>query len=405
MTPVDDAPLRPALHLTPSAGWINDPLGVTHRADGYHVFYQYVPGATTWAPECRWGHAVSQDLITWKELPVAIGPGEGDDGAWSGAVYGEGPDARMFYTSVTLPDIRAGAIRVAEPSDGAWLTWHKRPGAVALAPDALPVTSFRDPFITRDHGTDRWRMLVGASLEHDPEDPGSPGPVAAVLGYVSDDLDTWTFDRIVASRPSSVEDPVWTGSLWECPQVLSVDGREVLLVSVWHQDQLNYVAYREGRWDGGEFLVAGPWQRLTYGTLYAATSFHDAHGRPCLMQWIRGMESHGRAGALTVPHLLTWRDGRLRVQCHPAVADAVAPRAVHGAERVETEPALLRMHGRDVSVTASTWSVERVGEIVTVSWPGGAEALLVDDDPVDVLVDYGCLEVFGGHGVLGVALH
>ena len=56
---------RPAFHFTAHSGWINDPLGLTFHGGQYHLFYQHIPGATDWAPQCRWGHATSADLLTW----------------------------------------------------------------------------------------------------------------------------------------------------------------------------------------------------------------------------------------------------------------------------------------------------------------------------------------------------
>ncbi|PJI51996.1 hypothetical protein CTI14_50175 [Methylobacterium radiotolerans] len=44
---------------------MNDPLGLTFHGGRYHLFYQHVPGADDWAPQCRWGHATSSDLLTW----------------------------------------------------------------------------------------------------------------------------------------------------------------------------------------------------------------------------------------------------------------------------------------------------------------------------------------------------
>jgi beta-fructofuranosidase len=77
---------RPAFHFTPRAGWVNDPLGLTYHGGRYHLFYQFVPGQTVWSPQCRWGHAVSDDLLTWTELDVVLEPGDGDGGCWSGAL-------------------------------------------------------------------------------------------------------------------------------------------------------------------------------------------------------------------------------------------------------------------------------------------------------------------------------
>ena len=65
---------RPTCHFTPASGWVNDPYGVTWRDGRYHLFFQHVPGAAAWDVAQHWGHAVSDDLVTWRELPVVLSP-------------------------------------------------------------------------------------------------------------------------------------------------------------------------------------------------------------------------------------------------------------------------------------------------------------------------------------------
>ncbi len=124
---------------------------------------------------------------------------------------------------------------------------------MAEAPPDLPLHTFRDPFVLRDG--DGWRMLVGAGL-----DDGA----ACVLTYTSPTLTDWTYAGVLCQRVSSPDDPVWTGTAWECPQLVEVGGRHVLVVSVWADDQTHYVAAAVGDLTDGRF-EAERWQRLTYG--------------------------------------------------------------------------------------------------------------------------------------------
>lgn len=289
------------LHLTAETGWINDPHAITWRDGRYHVFFQYVPDTIEWSPHVHWGHAVSSDLIRFEWLPPVLSPGEGDDGIWTGSLAIDGDCSTIFYTSVHTPDFSIGAVRTARPADPDWERWVKGP-IVATAPPDLDLIAFRDPFVLRDGSI--WRMVLGAAL--------ATGE-AAICSYRSADLETWEYEGIAARRSSTVTDPVWTGSLWECPQILEVDGRHVLLASVWQHDVLHHVAYGIGRYVNGRFDV-NTWGRLTYGPSYYAPSyFRDVNERPNVVLWLRGITDTGAGwiGSHSVPHTLHLVDDRL----------------------------------------------------------------------------------------------
>ncbi|MCX2748775.1 glycoside hydrolase family 32 protein [Arthrobacter sp. MI7-26] len=320
---------RPEFHFTATEGWINDPLGLTWKDGKYHLFYQYVPGRSTWASNCHWGHATSPDMVSWSEQEIALAPGDGDDGIWSGSIATDATgQSTLFYTSVQEPEIGIGSIRTATPDDDTWNRWTKGP-EIVRAP-GLGVVAYRDPFVFRDG--DKWRMLVGAGLN---------GGIGAAISYSSPDLAGWELDGIAAQRPGSDRDQAWTGTMWECPQLFEIDGSHVLVTSIWEDDVLHYVAYGIGSYKDGMF-TARTWKQLSYGAGYYAPSFfRDKDGKPSLIFWIRGVISPDRkwASALSIPHTLTLENdtliatphedlGAYAVQAHLAADDSDSFNAV-----------------------------------------------------------------------------
>jgi beta-fructofuranosidase len=355
--------MRPLRHHTPETGWINDPYALTWHDDRYHLFFQCVPGRTTWDLGCHWGHATSADLLTWERQPVALAPGDGDDGCWSGSLAG----GVIFYTSVTEGDPDRGRVRRAVPSDDHWTTWTKQEVVVEAPPEA---THFRDPFVHRD--ADGWRMVVGCATEDGP----------AVWSYRSDDLLRWRSEGVVAARPGTE----WTGQGWECPALLEVDGRTVLLVSVWEPEALHCVAYAICSPDATG-LNPGTFRRLSYGaSYYAASVFSDHHGRPGIVAWLRDVADVGAgwAGATSLPALVSLRADRL-VLTPPTETTAWSPTI---GDRLHEEAFTLTARAGSLLLTAGETEVE-------LPWEG---------EPIRFVVDGQVLELYGSHGIAAVPL-
>lgn len=374
---------------------------MTWRDGRYHLFFQLVPGRTTWAPGCHWGHATSADLVHWTEQPVALAPGDGDDGVWSGSIA-ETPDgALLLYTSVTTPAVGRGRIRSAAPLDHDWLRWEKGPVVADPAADSGAIHC-RDPFVFRDGGT--WRMLVGAAL---------PDGSGAALSYSSDDSASWAYDGIAASRPGVEREPAWTGALWECPQLVRLDGADLLLVSVWDDDVLHGVAAAVGCWEDGRFAAATS-QSLTTGPgAYAASVFRDADRRPAVVLWVRGVRGPGWAGAISLPYLLGVQDGRVSLAPHPAVDEAFPERlwleageaGVDGRADLRTAPhpdLRLVLASRDGSPVA-VLTIDG-GELVVRLADRAERMALSPDAGIRAVVDGPVLEVSTGPALLAAAV-
>ena len=344
--------MRPILHFTAQTGWINDPHAITYRNGMYHLFYQYVPESTVWALNCHWGHAVGHNLFDLTSLPVALAPDDSDDGIWTGSLVTDATGhGYIFYTSVAHHDVGVGRIRVATPEDEAWVIWKKGP-VVADAPDGLDIVVYRDPFVFRDE--ESWHMFVGAGL--------GDGRACA-LSYVSQDLHSWTYEGIAAQRSTNEKNPVWMGTLWECPQLFELDGRHVIVSSVWDDDVLYYAGYGIGTWTDGHF-TAETWGQLTFGSSYYAPSFfRDADGRPCLSLWMRGIQDAeaGWSSAHSVPYVLRLQDNRLVATPHPEL------NRYHG-QRVENGQAVLG------AALDATWTPR--GEVSLIQVWSGSDCLL-----------------------------
>ncbi len=93
-------PMRPQFHLLPARNWMNDPNGPIYFKGRYHMFFQYNPQAAVWG-DMNWNHAVSEDMIHWRHLPMAMSPTPGGPdsyGCFSGSAIAVGERVYVLYT-------------------------------------------------------------------------------------------------------------------------------------------------------------------------------------------------------------------------------------------------------------------------------------------------------------------
>lgn len=264
---------RPQFHFTPKTNWTNDPNGLIHYKGEFHLFFQHNPFGINWG-NMTWGHAVSPDLVHWKQLPHAIHPDElGTIFSGSGAVdwnntagFQTGDEAVLvnFYTSagshapVEVPFTQS--IAYSNDRGRSWTKYEGNPVIEHI------VGSNRDPKVIWHEPTQKWVM----ALYLDQND-------YALLG--STNLKEWT-------RLSNLQIPDT-----ECPDIfeLPVDGDPQNTKWVFWGAAGKYYL---GSFNGTTFTPEGDALRADYGAnFYAAQTWSDvpeSDGRRIQIAWMNG---------------------------------------------------------------------------------------------------------------------
>jgi beta-fructofuranosidase len=300
---------RPRYHFQPASGWMNDPNGLIFWKGYYHLFYQYVPDNPPWEMK-HWGHAASKDLVQWINLPLALAPtpgGPDQDGCFSGCAVNNDGVPTFIYTGVKgnqqLPCLASGTDDL--------ISWQKYPGnpIIAAPPQNLDLIAFRDHSLWKEGTT--WYQLIGAGIK---------GVGGTVLLYRSPDLLAWEFMHPLYTGDYSSTEPVWTGSMWECPDFFPLSEKHVLIVSVFDENRFHERAYRGCLHYATAFV--GDFTDHTFtpvtqsvidygGYFYAPQSMLDPQGRRIQFGWLwEGCSDEvqwaaGWAGVMSLPRVLT----------------------------------------------------------------------------------------------------
>lgn len=279
-------------HFEPEKGWINDPNGLVFFRGRYHAFFQHNPYAAHW-DRMHWGHAVSDDLITWEELPIALSPDEpyeDDGGCFSGsAIVGKDGKLYLFYTSVSHKLGQTQSVAVSD--DGLHFEKYSENPVISACP--IGAADFRDPKVTFIDG--RYYMVCGS---------GKDG-AGKILLFTSEDLLEWIYVGVLFE--SAELSPVA-----ECPDFFKLGDRYLLMYSLMGKRE-RAAAFVVGRFDG-ERLTAESIQFPEYGPhFYAPQTFSDG-ARRILIAWMYSWDKKPepgavRAGSFTIPRELSLVNG------------------------------------------------------------------------------------------------
>ncbi|MHB0998064.1 MAG: glycoside hydrolase family 32 protein [Armatimonadota bacterium] len=179
---------RPAFHFIAPYGWMNDPNGTVYWKGKWHLFFQYSPGMLKGENNfAHWGHAVSDDLVHWDDLPIALTPTPGtydEKGCWSGTSLVEDDRVIANYHA------HQGGNCIATSSDDLLVNWEKLPANPVIPFD--PAMTY-DPCIFKDGDTyySISGRITGAKYG-DGRDQEFGGKDIAYL-YKSTDLNHWEY--------------------------------------------------------------------------------------------------------------------------------------------------------------------------------------------------------------------
>jgi len=267
---------RPQFHFTPQKNWHNDPNGLVYFDNEYHMFYQYNPKGNEWG-YMHWGHTVSDDLLHWKPLDIALYPDENSEDkerctAFSGSAIvddnnllekqkGDIKTLVAFYTSQHCGQ------RIAY-STNKGRTWEKLEGNPIIPYDE--VDDARDPKVFWHTASGKYIMVLYRKLTKNDQTKG-------ISIYSSENLVDWKWESHIPG-------------FYECPDLVEFQVTN-------RPDETKWVlfdgdgSYLLGNFDGKNFTSESGKMKSDWGKNYYATqtwsNIPKEDGRTIQIAWMR----------------------------------------------------------------------------------------------------------------------
>lgn len=268
-------------HIRPSSGLLNDPNGFSYFNGEYHVFYQSFPFGAVHGLK-SWMHLSSPDLVHWRNLGLAIAPDTEYDshGAYSGSAKQIGNQLFIMYTGNVRDD---NWVRIPY-QNGAFMdkTGKITKFAQPLFKNPTHISEhFRDPQIVEENG--QLYALIGA------QDQETKRGLIDV--YHANSLHDWQEVGELDFTPAKL------GYMVECPNLVSVDEKQVLIfcpqgleqeVAPYQNIYPNmYVIAQGADLANAKLDQAGALQNLDEGfDVYATQAFNAPNGQAYAISWV-----------------------------------------------------------------------------------------------------------------------
>jgi fructan beta-fructosidase len=275
MTTLYHEQYRPQFHFTARENWLNDPNGLVFYRGEYHLFFQHNPTGIEWG-NMTWGHAVSDDLLHWRQLEHALLP-DSLGTMFSGSAVIDHHDTAGFGAGA-LVLIYTAAGGTSDESNGQPFTQclaYSNDGRTFTKYTGNPVLSHiadgnRDPKVIWHEPSKNWIMtlyLTGNDFAF----------------YTSPNLKDWTHLQTMTVPGCD-----------ECPDFfpMAIDGDPAQVKWVWTAANARYLV---GDFDGKLFtpdeVEAKP---LAGDNYYAVQTFSEMpDGRRIQIAWLNGLEYPG----------------------------------------------------------------------------------------------------------------
>lgn len=323
--------IRDTLRLKAPGNWINDPNGFIYYGGKYHLFYQYFPYMPEWGT-MHWGHAVSEDLVHWEHLGVALFPSKDYDrnGVFSGTALEKDGKLFLYYSAVKYletdeEDIHRAKNEKFDTSQALVVSedgYHfdnmkaKRKIIPVIRDEKIahPVNT-RDPKVWKYKN--RYYMLLGSTLKNEQ---------GRALFFASADGEKWEYVNQYQHKNF--------GIILECPDLFQIDGQYVFQGSPMKilEDGLEYAhnsicACVDFEEEKCELSLPEKYQFVDCGLdLYAPQTNLDKDGNRVMIGWMRMPESvpgdEERStwnGMMCTPRVMEIQDGHIVYRMHPEI--------------------------------------------------------------------------------------
>lgn len=346
--------MKDILHLRAPGNWINDPNGFIYYKGKYHLFYQHFPYAPQWGT-MHWGHAVSEDLVHWEHLGIALFPTvyEDGNGCFSGSAVEIDGKMNLYYTGVRYgqpmkenihrcvdDDFRSSQLMITSEDGIHFDNFHGKRVIIPMSEDE-EISDYRhtrDPKVWKEG--EEFYMVLGSTYRNE---------VGRLLFYRSADGKNWEYASQLRSERF--------GKILECPDIFSVNGQYVFVGSPMYIEDMaggyeHHAVCMPAKFDPAScgLKLPGHYQYVDYGLdLYAPQTNLDKDGRRVMVAWMRMPETVQQKdrkpwnGIMCLPRVVEVLDGHVYFRVHPEVKQYFSEKIPADDVTLGTKPVRLKV--------------------------------------------------------------